>query len=67
MLYNNAMLMLISSRSSPNHGTNSLENPTTFCRQHTQAAKLFIARLTRQSSHNDKQRHGQAMIVLGAD
>ena len=49
------------------HGTKSLENPTTSCRQQTHVAKLFIARLTRHSSQRLRQRQGHARIVLGLD
>lgn len=48
-------------------GTQSLTNPPTSRRQVTQLPKLFIAKLTLQSSQTQRQRHGQAIIVRGED
>ena len=48
------------------HGTQSLIKATTSCLQQTQLPKLFIARLTLQSSQTLKHLHGHARISLFA-
>ena len=47
-------------------GTHSLTNPVTSRRHVIQLPKLFIARLTRQSSQTQRHRHGHVIIDLGA-
>lgn len=47
------------------HGTHKRMNPPTSWRQVTQLPKLFMAKLTRQSSHMQRQRQGQVMIDRG--
>jgi hypothetical protein len=46
-------------------GTQILEKLPTSLLQQTHLSKLFIAKLTLQSSHRLKHLHGQTMIVLG--
>ena len=48
-----------------NYGTNILEKLATSPLQQTHLSKLFIANVTRQSSHRLKQRHGHTMILRG--
>src|SRR2546429_9054062 len=42
------------------------ENPSTSLRQQTHLSKLFIARLTLQSSQRLRQRHGQTITLRDA-